>query len=58
MSENRNKLTAETSGKRESKNRTLSTAGLQGKSVLKERSYHKCGKKIRKAYNVRMEKPY
>lgn len=36
MSENRSKLTAETSGKRESKNRTVSTAGVQGKSGLKD----------------------
>lgn len=58
MSENRSKLTAETSGKREYKNRTISTAGVQGKSVLKERYCHRFCRKIREAYKVRLEKPY
>lgn len=40
------------------KKRTVSTAGVKGKSVLKERSYHKHCRKIREAYKVGMEKPY
>jgi len=58
VSENRSELTAETSGKRESKNGTANATGVQGKSVLKERSYQKCCRMIREAYKVRMEKPY